>query len=116
MSSENSTTNIINYQQFADVEIRIGLVVSVNLPEWSNKLLEMTVDFGSEIGQKTIFSGIKSFYQPADIEGKMFPFVVNLAERKMGEGVSQGMMLMADTPDKPILMPVVGANAGDLVR
>jgi tRNA-binding EMAP/Myf-like protein len=26
---------------------------------------------------------------------------VNLAERKMGEGISQGMMIMADGPEKP---------------
>ena len=44
-------------------------------------------------------------------------FVINLAERKMGESVSQGMMIMADGADKPVpfaLKPEVAV--GTVVR
>ena len=50
---------------------------------------------GDEIGERTIFAGVLGFYEPKDLEGKQFPFIVNLEPKKIGpEGdYSQGMML-----------------------
>ena len=94
--------DIIEYPDFAKLDIRIGEITEVKVPEWSRKLLELTVNFGEEIGERTILSGIRNWYTPEDFEGKKAMFIVNLAERKMGEGVSQGMMLMADESEKPL--------------
>lgn len=94
--------SVINYQDFDKVDIRVGKVVSATDPQWSEKLIEFVVDFGDEIGQKTILSGVKKWYAPADFQGNLYPFIINLEERKMGEGVSQGMMLMVDSEDKPV--------------
>lgn len=96
----------IEYSDFDKLELRVGKVMTAEAPEWSQKLLKFTVDFGPEIGEKTILSGVKQWYQPEDFIGKSFVFVVNLAERKMGEAVSQGMMLMADEEEKPIIISV----------
>jgi len=95
---------IIQFNDFLKVEMRVGIVTRVIVPDWSEKLLEFRVDFGSEIGEKTIFSGVKQWYSEIDFLNKKFPFVVNLAERKMGPSVSQGMMMMVDNTDKPILI------------
>lgn len=86
---------IIEYADFDKLDLRVGLVIAASLPEWSGKLIEMRVDFGSEIGQKTIFAGIRKFVNFEDLPNKKFVFIVNLAERKLGEGISQGMMLVA---------------------
>lgn len=91
----------IEYADFEKLDLRVGKILTASAPEWSEKLLEFTVDFGSEIGTRTILSGIKQWYQPDEFVGKHFVFVVNLAERKMGESVSQGMMIMGDGPEKP---------------
>lgn len=99
-------TEVINFPDFLRVEMRVGLVVAAIAPEWSEKLLELTVDLGEEIGQRTILSGIKMYYSAAELEGRKFPFVVNLAPRKMGPSVSQGMMLMVDAPEKPLLIEI----------
>jgi methionine--tRNA ligase beta chain len=93
---------VIEYPDFDKLDLRVGRVVTATLPEWSRKLVELTVDFGEELGQKTIFSGVREWYEPAEFIGNAYIFVVNLAEKKMGEGVSQGMMLMADGEDKPV--------------
>jgi methionyl-tRNA synthetase len=108
---------VIEYGDFEKLDIRIGKVVEATAPEWSKKLLELTVDFGEEIGQKTILSGIKEWYPAEDFVGNSYMFVINLAERKMGEGVSQGMMIMADGDDQPVpfaLKPEV--EPGTVVR
>lgn len=96
----------IEFQDFLKVDIRVGKVLAVDQPEWSHKLLELTVDFGDELGKKTIFAGVKQYYDSKYFLDKKFLFVVNLAPKKMGEAISQGMMLMIDSQEKPIAIPV----------
>ncbi len=98
--------DIITYEDFSKLDLRVGKILEASAPAWSNKLLEFKVDFGAEIGILTILSGIKQWYDPADFVGKKYPFVVNLAPRKMGEGVSQGMMIMADAKEQPVVFPL----------
>jgi tRNA-binding EMAP/Myf-like protein len=63
--------------------------------------LELKVDFGQEIGRRTILAGVKNYYTPDELKGNNYLFVVNLAEKKMGPGVSQGMILMVDVEGEP---------------
>lgn len=93
----------INYDQFEKVDIRIGTIVSAEVPEWSHWVMRLKVDFGSDIGERTIFSGIMKFYDVKDIAGKQFPFVINLKPKRIGPAneageyeYSHGMMMMAD--------------------
>lgn len=107
----------IEYADFDKLDLRVGKVIEAESPEWSNKLLKFTVDFGPEIGQKTILSGIKQWYEPEMFTGNLYVFVVNLAERKMGESVSQGMMIMADGEDQPRPFALqVSVEPGTVVR
>lgn len=94
----------IQFTDFLKVEMRVGIVTEVKIPDWSEKLLEFRVNFGEAIGEKIIFSGVKKWYSETDFLNKKFPFVVNLAERKMGPAISQGMMMMVDNQDKPVLI------------
>ena len=73
----------IEYADFEKLELRVGTIMSAVAPEWSRKLLQFTVNFGPEVGDKTIYSGISQWYSPAEFVGKNYVFVVNLAERKM---------------------------------
>ncbi len=108
---------IIQYSDFEKLDLRVGKIVAAIAPEWSEKLLQFTVDFGTEIGEKNILSGIKKWYQPEEFVGKNYVFVVNLAERKMGPGVSQGMMIMVDAGEKPMVFTAAAdALPGDVVR
>lgn len=116
MPEENMQKPEITYADFEKNDIRIGLIAKATAPDWSRKLIEFTVDFGPEIGTKTIFSGIKEWFEPEYFVGKHGVFIINLAERKMGEGVSQGMMLMADG-EEPVPFFVPNSVApGTIVR
>ncbi|HOX30603.1 MAG TPA: hypothetical protein P5080_05435 [Candidatus Paceibacterota bacterium] len=90
---------IIEFTDFEKIDLRAGKIVKCAIPDWSQKLLELDVDFGAEIGPKKIFAGVQKRFKPEDLAGKTCVFAVNLAERKMGEGVSQGMMLVAVAAD-----------------
>src|SRR4030043_790588 len=87
----------ITFNQFSAVDIRIGTVIKADVQEWSHWVIRMEVDFGSEIGKKKAFSGIMKFFKPEDLEGKQFPFVVNMEPKKIGpdKELSEVMMIMA---------------------
>ena len=87
----------ITFDQFEKIDIRIGTVVKAEVPEWSHWVIRLEVDLGEELGTKKCFSGIMKFFKPEDLEGKQFPFVVNLEPRKIGpdKELSEAMMIMA---------------------
>lgn len=87
----------ITFEQFSAIDIRIGTVTNAEVPEWSHWVMRITVDLGSEIGEKKCFSGIMKFFKPEDLIGKQFPFVINLKPRTIGpeKELSEVMMIMA---------------------
>jgi len=106
----------IDFNDFAKLDLRIAKIIKAVHVEGSDKLLQLTVDIGDET--RTIFSGIKSAYQPEDLEGRLTLVIANLAPRKMRFGVSEGMVLAAGPGDKEIwlLSPDDGAVAGLRVK
>lgn len=90
----------IEYEDFAKLDIRLGTVKEATIPEGSNKLIRQVVDFGEEIGERIIFSGIKDWYSPEEMVGKQLPYVVNLAPRKMMGEESQGMLVAAGSREQ----------------
>ena len=80
----------------------------------ADKLLKLTLDVG-EGRARTVFAGIKSAYDPAQLVGRLTPMVANLAPRKMKFGLSEGMVLAAsgDGPGIFLLAPDSGAAAGN---
>jgi len=88
---------LITFEDFEKTDIRIGTVIDAEVPEWSHWVMGLTVDLGEEVGIKKAFSGIMKFYKPEDLEGKQFPFVVNLEPKRIGPNkeLSEVMMIMA---------------------
>jgi len=85
----------ISYEDFAKLDIRIGTVVAAELVPETDKLIKCTVDFGEEVGQRTIVSGIAQWKKPEELVGRQFPYIVNLAPRMLRGVESQGMLLAA---------------------
>jgi methionyl-tRNA synthetase len=94
---------MINFDDFAKVEMRVGTVLNAEEIPGSDKLLKLTVDMGEE-EPRTILSGIKQWYKPVQLIGKQFAFVANLEPRKMMGMESQGMILAVDGDKKPIIL------------
>jgi methionyl-tRNA synthetase len=102
----------INYDDFAKLDFRIAKIVAAKRVEKSDKLLQLTLDIGSET--RNVFAGISNAYQPEDLEGKLTVMVANLAPRKMRFGISEGMVLAAGSGETElyILSPDSGAKPG----
>ncbi len=87
--------DIIQYDDFAKLDIALGTIVSVELIDGADKLLKLTVDVGEAVPRQ-ILSGIREFLtDPQVLVGRQFPFVVNLAPRTIRGLESQGMILAA---------------------
>lgn len=101
----------ISFDDFIKVDLRIARIVKCEAVPKANKLLKLTLDLGGET--RTVFSGIKSAYQPEDLEGKLTVMVANLAPRQMKFGLSEGMVLAAgDGEGIYLLEPHDGAQPG----
>ena len=117
MDEQNKViSNQISFDDFEKVDIRMGTVVSADVPEWSHWVIRMTVDLGEELGVKKCFSGIMKFFKPEDLVGKQFPFVVNLKPRTIGpdKELSEAMMIMA-VPKEDEETPTVLFNLPEVV-
>lgn len=92
----------VTIEDFQKLDIRVGTVIDASVPEWSHWVMKLVVDFGDQVGKRTIFAGIMKFYKPQDLVGKQFPFVVNIKPKKIGPetDLSEGMMLAASCPEK----------------
>ena len=106
----------IEFDDFAKVDLRIAKIAKAEHVEGADKLLRLQLDLGGETRQ--VFAGIKSAYQPEDLEGKLTVMVANLAPRKMRFGLSEGMVLAAGPGGKDlwILEPHEGAQPGMKVK
>jgi methionyl-tRNA synthetase len=85
---------LIQYEDFAKLELKTGVITAAEKVEKADKLLKLSVDLGTET--RTIVSGIALHYEPAAIVGKQVTVVTNLAPRKMRGIESNGMILMAE--------------------
>ena len=97
-----TTDGKITIDDFAKVDLRVGLVkVAERVPK-SDKLLRLEVDLGSEVRQ--VLAGIAEAYAPETLVGRKVVIVANLAPRKMRGLESNGMIVAASLEGgKPVL-------------
>ncbi len=114
---EEIKPDYLTIDEFAKLEARIGVVLSAEAVEGSEKLIRLMLDFGDE-NPRQILSGIHKWYEPEVLVGKKLLFVVNLAPRKMIGLESQGMLMAVDGIDgEPVfLIPEKEVPPGARVR
>ncbi len=102
---------MIAIDDFQKLDLRAARVVQATKVEGSDKLLQLTLDLGTE--QRNVFSGIAASYAPEQLVGRYVVMIANLAPRKMRFGISEGMVLCAsaDSADAPGVF-LLGADAG----
>lgn len=114
---------MITYDDFAKLDIRIGEILSVELIDGADKLLKCQVDVGDvdADGQKIprqILSGIREYFEdPQVLVGKKFPYIVNLAPRTIRGHESFGMIIAASHEDTlALLSPTHDIPAGTKIK
>ena len=93
----------IGIEDFAKVDLRVGLVLSAERVKGSDKLLHLKVDIG-EPQPRTIVAGIAEAYTPEQMLNRRVVIVANLAPRKLRGIESNGMIVAASVEGgKPVL-------------
>ena len=108
----------INFDDFSKIDFRVGKVVKAENIEGADSLMRLKVDFGT-LGERTILSGIKKWYEPKDLEGNNYIFVYNLESKKMMGEDSQGMIMAAEDEDSQncvLLVPEADISPGTKVH
>lgn len=101
-TQEPEAKSLIQYEDFAKLELKAGTIISCEKVEKADKLLKLEIDLGSE--KRTIVSGIAQHYKPEEMKGKQVIIVANLAPRKMRGIESQGMVLTAEDKNGKIYL------------
>src|SRR4051795_3959557 len=89
--------NVIQYDDFAKLELRVATIVECKAHPNADKLLVLQIDLGTE--RRQICAGLRQHYAPEQLVGKQIVVVANLAPRQMRGEVSQGMLLAATDPN-----------------
>jgi len=111
--------NIISYDDFAKVDLRVGKIIKVEDIEGADKLYKLTVDLGKELGKRTVCAGIKKYYSKDELKNKKIIVVANLQPRMLRGIESQGMILASVNKEETqvvLISPEKDMEIGSKVR
>jgi tRNA-binding protein len=94
--------DVITYDDFAKLELRVAKVVEARPHPNADKLVLLQVDVGDQ--QKQIVAGIRQHYTPEQLVGKLIVIVDNLAPVMLRGETSNGMLLAATSGEKVIVL------------
>ncbi len=102
-ASPAASDSKITIDDFARIDMRVGLVKSAERVKGADKLLHMMIDIG-EPQPRSIVAGIAAAYTPEQMIGRKVVIVANLQPRRLRGIESNGMILAASLPDgAPVL-------------
>ena len=108
-----SQKEIISFEVFSKLDIRVGTVLAAKKMPKTKKLLVLQVDTGVDV--RTIVSGIADSFTAEEVIGKRVTVLINLAPRNLRGVESQGMILMTETADGKLVFvnPDTSHNAAN---
>jgi len=106
---------MITFDDFKELEIRIGKIISAEKVEGADKLLKLEVDIGQE--KRQLVAGIAKYYRPEELINKEIPILINLEPRNIKGIESQGMLLAAVEGERPVLLhPDKEVSPGSMIK
>ncbi len=98
VDEDEDGANLITFDDFLAVEMRVGLIVDAEAVEDADKLLKLTVDVGED-APRSVVAGIAETFDPDEIVGWRVPMVTNLEPATLFGIESQAMLLAAERDD-----------------
>jgi len=95
----DNVEGIIEFSEWQKIDLRVAEILKVEDIEGADKLYKLTLNIGSDIGERIICVGIKEYYSKEELKGKKIVVFVNLKPRLMKGIESQGMLLAAVSED-----------------
>lgn len=100
---EGGEEKMISFDEFQELDLKIGKIEKVEPIQDSDKLVKMQIDLGDQTKQSV--GGFKKYYSPEELVGKKVPVLVNLEPSELMGVKSECMVLAAVVDDdKPVLL------------
>ena len=106
----NSTDNIITFEDFTKVDLRVGTIIEINdFPEARNPSYQLTIDFG-DLGIKKSSAQITTLYSKNELLNRQIIAVVNFPKKQIAKfmseclvlGAVEGKDVMLLNPEQPV--------------
>jgi tRNA-binding protein len=82
--------DLISWDEFLKVELRVGRIVSAEeFPEVRKPAYVLRVDFGTELGIRKSSAQITALYQREQLVGKLVVAVLNFPKKQIGPVMSE---------------------------
>ena len=102
-----SRSRMISFDDFAQVDIRVGRIVEAErFPEARKPAFKLRIDFGPELGVKKSSAQLTTHYQPDDLIGRLVLAVVNFPPRQIGPFKSEVLTLGVPDPSGAVVLAV----------
>ncbi len=98
---KEATMDIISFDEFKRMDLRVGVILKAEKVPGTDKLLKIEVDIGTE--KRTMVAGVADTYTPEELIGKKLVVIVNLKPAVIRGIESQAMLLAAEISGKAII-------------
>jgi len=96
-STQPGENDLITYEDFMKVQLKVAEVITAEKVEKSEKLLKLKVLLDN--GERQVIAGIAKSYSPEDVIGKRVVIVANLKPAKLMGLSSEGMILAVENSE-----------------
>ncbi len=106
----------VSFPDFVKLDLRVGTIVTAQPVNGSERLMQMEIDLGEEVGKREIIAGIALQYKPEELLNRQVIVLVNLEPKKMMGLESQGMVLAGGDKEIALLQPDKVIPNGTVIR
>ncbi len=103
--AEEQPENVVTFDDFQKVDLRVAQVLAAEKVAGADKLLKLRISLGEE--ERQIVAGIAQHYGPEQLIGRRIVVVANLQPVKIKGEVSRGMLLAAEEKDGRLVLATV---------
>lgn len=98
--------DVIGFDQFERVEVRVGTIVEASeFPQARKPLYKLRIDFGPQFGIRPSAAGLTARYGPDELVGRQVIAVLNLGKRNIAGFESQCLTLgLPDAQGETVLL------------
>jgi methionyl-tRNA synthetase len=107
---EPELPDLVPFEDFARIDLRVGLIVSAASVPHKDRLLDLRVDTGDLDGPRRIIAGFALSFSPEELVGQRVIVAVNLEPRAYSKDLVSHGMILASGPSDALAVATVSRD------